>query len=167
MTINTRDFGEIEVGKENLLTFPAGIFAFEDVKTFALISPLGEDVYPKWLQSTEDVTPCFVVFDPCIVMEDYSVNPKTFERSTLKTLKISPDSSDNISIRLLAIATVPNDFKKTTLNLKAPVVINTANNHAAQVILNEEQEFRFPLYREGFNEFEESEKLEESGEKSC
>jgi flagellar assembly factor FliW len=149
MVINTRDFGEIEVADENIVTFPAGVYAFEDAREFALISPLGDDVYPKWLQSVNDVMPCFIVFDPAIAVEEYCRGVK-LESSDAKLLKIDGESADMDSIRFLAIATVPSDFKKTTLNMKAPIAINTDCNLAAQVILPAEcgYDFRFPLYSE-------------------
>jgi len=51
-------------------------------------------------------------------------------------------------LQLLVIATVPEDFRKTTLNMKAPIVINTANNLATQVVLPFNYEFKYPLYAE-------------------
>jgi flagellar assembly factor FliW len=152
MLINTRDFGEIEVSDENLLTFPVGVFAFEEAKQFALLSPLGEEVYPKWLQATHDFAPCFIVFDPAIVNEDYFDTVK-LDAQDVKLLKISGGLTDNNDIRLLVIATVPEDFTKTTLNMKAPIVINTHNNLATQVVLPFDYEFKYPLYKDDW-EFE-------------
>jgi flagellar assembly factor FliW len=145
MLINTRDFGEIEVSDENLLTFPVGVFAFEEAKQFALLSPLGEEVYPKWLQATHDFAPCFIVFDPAIVNEDYFDTVK-LDAQDVKLLKISGGLTDNNDIRLLVIATVPEDFKKTTLNMKAPIVINVGERLAVQAILTADYDFRLPLY---------------------
>jgi flagellar assembly factor FliW len=143
MLINTRDFGEIDVTGEEILTFPTGLFAFEESRQFVLISPHGEDVYPKWLQSVQDVAPCFIVFDPTVVDENYTAKLESYDA---KTLKISPQAADNNNIRLLVIATVYDDFKKTTVNMKAPIVINDENKLAAQVILSQDYDFRFPLY---------------------
>lgn len=154
MLINTRDFGEVDVAEEELITFPAGIFAFEEKRKFALMCPLGEGVYPKWLQSAEDVAPCFIVFDPFIVDENYSVK---LEPSDENLLKFNPKLADNNSMELLVIATVPRDFKKTTVNMKAPIVINRQTRLAAQVILPADYDFKFPLYNDnGNNEHEES-----------
>jgi flagellar assembly factor FliW len=145
MIINTRDFGEFEVAEDELITFPAGVFAFEEVRKFALISPLGDDVYPKWLQSADDLAPCFIVFDPSVAVADYSVK---LELSEKRMLKLEGESADNRNVRLLVIATVPDDFKKTTVNLKAPIVINEKELLAAQVIQQKDYDFRFPLYDE-------------------
>jgi len=156
MLINTRDFGMLEVDDENIITFAVGPFAFEDAKDFALISPLGEEAYPKWLQCVDSLAPCFIVFDPEVIDdedEDFVEEMKSdffdcVSQNELHRLKIDEDSADNNDIRILVIATVPDDFKKTTVNLKAPIIINVEENLAAQVILSEEYTFRYPLYQD-------------------
>jgi flagellar assembly factor FliW len=161
MLINTRDFGEVDVPEEELITFPEGLFAFEDRREFALISPLGEEVYPKWLQSAEDVAPCFIVFDPHAIDPDYVVELEPYEEKLLKLDSKSADINNN-NMKVLVIATVPNDFKKTTLNMKAPIVVNENDLLAAQIILQDDYEFRFSLYNE-FTEqlFEDYEEFDE------
>ena len=57
MEIMTRDFGKVNVDESKIFNFPSGLFAFEECRQFALLSPLGDGVYPMWLQSTENVTP--------------------------------------------------------------------------------------------------------------
>ncbi|MDR0196922.1 MAG: flagellar assembly protein FliW [Oscillospiraceae bacterium] len=139
--IKTRDFGEVEVSEDCLFTFPVGLFAFEETRHFALFSPLGEDIYPKWLQSTDALAPCFIVFDPFIIDGQYEIK---LERDEEALLKMRDDSK----VRLLVIATVPEDYKKTTVNMKAPIVINTDEKLAAQIILPHDYEFRLPIYAE-------------------
>lgn len=141
MEIMTRDFGLINVEEDKIFNFPTGIFAFEDCRQFALISPLGENVYPMWLQSTENVTPCFIVFDPATIDGAYRI---TLNSSEKKLLKINDDTN----IRCLSIAVVPEDYKKTTVNMKCPIVINADERIAAQVILPEKYEIRLPIYVE-------------------
>ena len=141
MEIMTRDFGLINVEEDKIFNFPSGIFAFEDCRQFALISPLGENVYPMWLQSTENVTPCFIVFNPETIDGAYRI---TLNSSEKKLLKINDDTN----IRCLSIAVVPEDYKKTTVNMKCPIVINTDERIAAQVILPEKYEIRLPIYVE-------------------
>ena len=83
MTINTRDFGEMEVEQKNVFDFPNGVFAFEDDKRFALLSPLGEDTYPMWLQSLDHSDLCFIVFDPTLIDEGYTVTLNDSEKRLL------------------------------------------------------------------------------------
>ncbi len=143
--IMTRDFGKIEVDEKNIFTFPSGLFAFEDCRKFALISPLGEDVYPMWLQCIDAVTPCFIVFDPVKIDGNYTITLNSSERKLLKI-------EDDTEVRCLSIAVVPEDYKKTTVNMKCPIVINAKENLAAQVILPEKYDIRLPIYVEGGNE---------------
>ena len=139
MEIMTRDFGKVNVDESKIFNFPSGLFAFEECRQFALLSPLGDGVYPMWLQSTENVTPCFIVFDPAIIDGAYKI---TLNSSEKKLLKID----DSSNVRCLSIAVVPEDYKKTTVNMKCPIVINSDENLAAQVILPEKYEIRLPIY---------------------
>ena len=140
LKINTRDFGEIEINEDKVIEFPAGVFAFEDTRRFALISPLGDGVYPMWLQSAEDTAPCFVVFDPTIIDGSYEVTLTGSEKTLL-------DIDDTTNMRYLVIAKVPENFRDTTVNMKSPVVINCDRNVAAQFILPQDYPFRLPIYR--------------------
>lgn len=141
MTIMTRDFGELEIDEKNILTFPNGLFAFEESHTFALLSPLGEDTYPMWLQATDSVTPCFIVFDPRLIDNSYEI---TLNSSEKKLLKLEDESKASC----LAIAVVPDDFRNTTVNMKSPIIINTEEKLAAQVILPQNYPFRLPIYKQ-------------------
>ncbi len=139
MTIKTRDFGEIEIEESKVFSFPNGIFAFEEHTRFALISPLGENVYPMWLQSLNDPALCFIVFDPSIIDDSYIVTLNQSEKKLLET-------DDDTAIRTLAIARVPEDYRKTTVNMKSPIVINADKNIATQIILPHDYPFRLPIY---------------------
>lgn len=86
-----------------------------------------------------NVTPCFIVFDPAIIDGAYKI---TLNSSEKKLLKID----DSSNVRCLSIAVVPEDYKKTTVNMKCPIVINSDENLAAQVILPEKYEIRLPIY---------------------
>ena len=139
--VNTRDFGEIEVESKDIITFPNGLFAFEDMKKFILITPNGEDEFPMWLQSVESCELCFIVFDPQKIFDTFQ--PK-LDRNTLSLLKI-----DDVSkARFLSIAVIYDDYMKTTINLKSPIIINAEKLLGAQIILDESYPFKYPLFSE-------------------
>lgn len=142
MKIKTRDFGELEIDESTIITMPNGIIGFEGTKRYTLISPLGDDKFPMWLQSVEDTEPCFVVYDPMQLCPEYCFEI-TDEEQTLLGI------NENSAYRVLAVAIVPDDYKKTTINLRCPIIINTQNSTAAQVILTEHYDFRCPVYEEG------------------
>lgn len=139
MLINTRDFGEKEIDEKNVFDFPNGVFAFEDDKRFALLSPLGEDTYPMWLQSLDNSELCFIVFDPELIDEGYTVTLNDSEKRLLKV-------KDGDKIRSLTIAKIPENFRETTVNMKSPIIINPAHRIALQVILPHDYPFRYPIY---------------------
>ena len=121
MKIITRDFGEQEIEEDKIITFPEGVIGFEKVKRYALLSPLGDGVFPMWLQAVDSISD-----------------------EEQKLLNINEDSP----YRCLAVAIVPEDYKKTTINLRCPIIINTNERRAAQVILTEHYEFKAPVYEE-------------------
>ena len=55
---------------------------------------------------------------------------------------------EDSDIRSLVIARVPEDYKQTTVNMKSPIIINTRNNKAEQVILPLDYPFRLPIYEQ-------------------
>ncbi|MBZ4671701.1 MAG: flagellar assembly factor FliW [Clostridiales bacterium] len=140
--IKTRDFGEIPVSKENIIHFPKGIYAFEDIKSFVLISPLGENKFPMWLQSAQSVEPCFIVYNPFEVFGGYSPLADNEAKSEI-------GFEDGDELVYLAIAVIPQDYKKTTINLKSPIVVNKTKLRAVQVILEQDYPIRFPVFEKG------------------
>lgn len=141
MTIITRDFGEQEVDESKIISFPQGIIGFEDAKQYALLSPLGDGVFPMWLQAVGSKEPCFVVYDPMELYSDYSFEISDEEQELLGI-------DENAPYRCLAVAIVPDDYRKTTINLRCPIVVNTNERVAAQIILTEHYEFKAPVYEE-------------------
>ena len=140
MKIVTRDFGEVEINEETIINMPNGIIGFEDTKRYTLLSPLGEDTFPMWFQAVDAKEPCFVVYDPWQIYPDYKFEIEDDMQSLLS-------AGDNDALRVLAVAIVPDDYKKTTINLRCPIVINTNNNIAGQMLL-EDYEFKYPVYSE-------------------
>lgn len=142
MKIITRDFGETEIDEKTIITMPNGIIGFEDVKRYTLLSPLGEDNFPMWLQNVDAPEPCFVVYDPMQLEPEYCFE---ITDEDMEVLHINEDSA----YRVLCAAIVPDDYKKTTINLRCPIIVNTVENIAAQVILSEHYDFKCPLFGEG------------------
>ena len=142
MTVKTRDFGEQNVSEEKIINFPNGIYAFEEQHRFIMLSPLGDNVFPAWLQSVDDENLCFIVFDPQQIASDYSV---TADPESLEAVK----SETAEKLRYLVLAVVPEEYKNTTVNLKSPIIVNTEKMLAAQTIAAESYPIKFPIFKEG------------------
>ena len=56
---------------------------------------------------------------------------------------------------------VPSDLREMTINLKGPIIVNTANNRAVQIIVDDDYPVRFPIYEILQENREKAKKLEE------
>ncbi len=140
MLIKTRDFGELDISENEVISFPNGVYAFEEDKRFVLISPGGENKYPMWLQSLDNENLCFIVFDPKEFISGYTV---TLDDETKEILGVTKTGE----IDYLVMAVVPDDYLNSTVNLKGPIVVNSDNRTAVQVIAPENYPIKFPAFK--------------------
>lgn len=139
MTIVSRDFGEINITESDVITFPSGIFAFEDARRFIVISPLGENVFPMWLQCIDNVELCFIVFNPYQFYENYSIKIENSDKQIIEL-------SDKETAEYLVVAVIPQNYKNATVNLKSPIIINSKKKLAVQVIAYENYPLKHPVF---------------------
>lgn len=140
MKINTSRFGEVEVDESLLLEFKLPIIGYNNLKKFVLIDH-NEDSCFKWLQSVENSELAF----PVTMASYFNIN-YVFEISDENAEKIGLENSDNLIV--FNIATIPSSNpQNTTINLRAPVIINTLNMQGMQIILPDESlKIRHPLF---------------------
>ncbi len=134
MEIETLRFGKIPVQEEKVITFPKGILGFARNKKYILF-PHSEGSPFYWLQSIEDGDLAFVVMNPQLVKPDYSVD---VEENQLKDLSVG-QSSD---LEVMCIVTIPrSNPDKMTINLLGPIIINSQNRCAAQIICDKGERY--------------------------
>jgi len=127
MKIQSTILGQVEASESEILAFENGLPGFENEKNFILLSIEGNEVY-QILQSINSKEVGFVTANPYLFISDY-----TFEvdESTVEALNIESEEE----IIVLSIVTVKEPFNASTVNLKAPVIINTKSKKAKQCIL--------------------------------
>lgn len=135
MILNTKNFGEVEVGEQDILEFEYGIPGFENMTQFVILGKTDDESPFFWLQSVQNSNLAFVIMNPRDLVPDYEVEIDMF---TANLLKIK-DENDAL---IYAIVTVPEDISKISINLKAPIVINAQSNRGCQVVL-ENEKYRF------------------------
>ena len=141
MKINATRFGELEVGADEIISFPEGILGFDNLKKFCLVDP-GDDTLILWLQSMDQPALAFPVLEPRVFRTDYVVRLSAQE---LRCLKLD---SINQSV-VFNILTIPGDVTQMTANLKAPIVINLKDQLGRQVVLQEnEYSVKHLMFRE-------------------
>ena len=116
--IVTLQFGEIEVEQKHIFKFSEGVFGFEDLREFVLISE--EDTVPfRWLISLEKPEIGFPLLSPWHI--DLNYNPG-------KDINLENEV-------IMVIITLENDKGVMTANMKAPVIMDVANQTGKQIIL--------------------------------
>lgn len=141
MKVNTRLFGEIEIEQDKIICFENGIIGFPDCRNFTLIYDKedGKKNNISWLQSMDEPAFALPVINPLVIKEDY--NP-TVEDEFLKGLgSLTPEN-----IYVLVTVTVPQKIENISINLKAPIIINTDERKAIQVIIEDDFPVKYMIY---------------------
>lgn len=146
MTINTKNFGEIQINTEDTINFAEGLPGFHEDKRFLVLfqEPEGDAPNPiSFLQSIDNGELCFVLVDMSNFYPEYisSVHPT-----------VQGEGFDETTI-IYNIATVFEDMADTTVNLKAPVLIDYEKKQGKQIILQGDE---FPIRVKLFQLTEES-----------
>lgn len=142
MKIKTRFFGEIDVDDTKIINFKCGLPGFENLKKFLFMFDDDENSPFCFLQSIEDLDIVFTLFDVIRFLPNY--NPVT-EVENLKDF----EDIDEENFMIYSIATIPQNIKEMTINLKAPIVINLKNNNAKQIICNnEDYPIKYYIYKD-------------------
>ena len=132
MILKTKKFGEIDIDENSILYFEEGILGFEDVHRFGVINNEDPESPFKWIQSIENPDLAFALVDPFAIKKDYEFELKDENANLLGIINPS-------QVLVYAIVVVPEDVKKISMNLKAPIIINTTNKKAAQIITDSDK----------------------------
>ena len=142
MKVNTRVFGEIDIEDEKSIFFEQGIIGFPDLQNFALIynSEKEKKGAISWLQSLDEPTFALPVMDPLTMCPDY--NPQVEDELLKPVGTLDPDQ-----LLVLVTLTVPSDIQQMSVNLRAPIVIQTQSRKACQIIVdNDSYPVKYQIY---------------------
>lgn len=139
MKINAKYFGEIDYEQEDIIHITDGLFAFESYTEYLPISFHGENDKMLSLQSLEDETLSFILMNPFEFFPEYTPEPDEKEWKSL-----GATSEQDISYYVLCV--IRDTPAESTVNLRAPLMVNSLNRKAKQVILdNPNYSFRHTL----------------------
>lgn len=139
MKIATRRFGEVEIDDKKIITFPQGIPGFENVGRYTLISH--DKTYPiSWLQAVDVPYISLPVIDPFTILPEYA-----FDVSDNDVADLALNAKSDLYI--LSVVVIPENIKKMTVNLSAPILINIRTNLGKQIIIDgRDYELRRPIF---------------------
>ena len=141
MKAETNYFGTIDIADEKVIKLEKGMIGFPELKHFGLIYDEEKGLENSkilWLQSLDDGDFAFPVMMPHLVKDDY--------KPTVNDEILSPlgDLNDENTFILVTV-TVPKNPKFFTVNLKAPIVINTDNMKGTQVIVEDDYPIKYKV----------------------
>ena len=134
MQLRTKYFGTIECDEADQLSFPEGLFGFEEEKRFFLLPFEGSEGTLLCFQSAETPGLAFVAVDPFSMKPDYA---PVLTRDELKAMEA--ERSEELCFYTLCVVRSP--AADSTVNLRCPIAINHKTRRAMQVIL-EGQEYK-------------------------
>ncbi|WP_110928438.1 flagellar assembly protein FliW [Bacillus massiliglaciei] len=128
MEIQTKFHGPVSVAENEIYTFEKGIPGFIDETSFCLL-PIEET--PFWvLQSVQTKELGFIVVNPFENFPEYEVKLSDEAQTALQI-------GSEQEVWVFAILTVREPFSQTTVNLKAPLVLNNEKKLGKQFIMND------------------------------
>lgn len=127
MIVRTTRFGDVEIAEDRVITFPKGLLGFSNCKRYCLFEP-SEDASFFWLQSLDDPAVAFVVTDPSMFFQDYTV---PIRQEQMGDLGLSGLEEAQVFVIVNKVD------RELTGNLQGPLVINTINRTGEQFVLAE------------------------------
>jgi flagellar assembly factor FliW len=115
MLIQSKALGPVEIEEKQHITFPVGLFGFDQYHEYAVLDAEQRPFY--WLQSLDKVEIAFILINPYLIRPDY-------------VLEIPDDDFDDIGgpepddILVFAVVTIPERMEEMTANLQGPIIVN-------------------------------------------
>lgn len=130
MQLQTKYVGNIEVAEDKVIHFPNGLPGFAEEKQFIVLDIPGNPIFLT-LQSMMTPDLAFIVTNPYHFYANYEFK---LDKNIQEQLQIHSEED----IHVLSIVTLKEPFATSTLNLKAPIIINDKQKLGKQYILLEE-----------------------------
>jgi flagellar assembly factor FliW len=129
MLIHTLNFGDLEVPEDKVITFKEGLPGFPQMHRFVVLEL--EELKPfQYLQALDEPPISLFIINPFLVDPTYEFRLADSDMEDLKSM-------NSTEMAVYAVATIPEDPNKATLNLMAPIVINDRFRCGKQIILHE------------------------------
>ena len=141
MQIDTLRFGAVEIDESKLITFDDGIPGLEEYRNYALLQ--FEESYPIiWLQSVDEGGICLPVLDTFAVLTGYVFD---IDDEDVKALELNGPED----LHVVSVLVIPEEIQRMTINLAAPVLINTVTGKAKQILLSgSDYNVRSPIFQD-------------------
>ncbi|MER2108706.1 MAG: flagellar assembly protein FliW [Solibacillus sp.] len=133
MNIETKFLGEVTIEESEIITFENGLPGFSEQTKYVLLG-LDADLPIALLQSTEERDLGFVVVYPFAFKKDYAFDLSEEDKSELKL-------AEEADVAVYTILTLKENFAESTMNLLAPIILNTKEKLGKQIVLNDNAQY--------------------------
>ncbi len=131
--IEKKGYEVLDLRPDQVFTFSEGIPGFEKITQYCLLFNESERPFAH-LSALGGFNLEFVVVNPWLIVPDYRPDISDEE---LKAI----DSPEDKDILVLTIVVLADNVADSTVNLSAPIIINTKNGKAKQVVIRNMDEF--------------------------
>ncbi|MBN2291827.1 MAG: flagellar assembly protein FliW [Pirellulales bacterium] len=135
MKVPSVRFGVLDVATSDMIRFPCGLLGMESLREWALLFDRNCDVV-AWMQSVDRLEVAFAVVSPRFFVPDYEIRLPGSELESLKVQK-----TDSLTVLTL----VGKSEGTITLNLKAPLLINSEHRLGRQVVVASDLPIQYEL----------------------
>ncbi len=125
MTIQTKQYGTIEVAQDQCIEFPLGIIGFEHLRSFSLIDSDVPHFYI--LQSLDDINISFFVINPYLIYPTYELEVNDTDLEDIQCTDVE-------KLLVFSIITIPESKEEISCNLLGPILINKETKLGRQSI---------------------------------
>ena len=136
MKIKTKFLGIVEIEEKDIIHFETGLPGFEDFNEYVIL-PVEEDSPFALLQSLKEMEIGFVLAYPFAFKSDYAFDISDEDKKDL-------NAKNHDELAIYSIVSVKENFKDSTLNLLAPVLINVKEKCGRQIVLQDSR--TYPLH---------------------
>jgi flagellar assembly factor FliW len=112
---------------EKVVKFKGSLLGFEELNEFS-ISVVEQDSPYAYLQSIQDEAVGFLAINPFLIYPDYAFEIEEQDKTILELASME-------EVAVINLVTIKDPFANSTVNLLAPIVINTTSGQARQVVL--------------------------------
>ena len=138
MKLLTKYHGEQVIEEQDLIAFEDGIPGFPDERKFVLLR-LTDDESFFVLQSVMTSNLAFIVTSPFLTYPNYEFK---LDDEIVESLGLAEEH-----ISVFSIVTAKDPFEESTINLQAPLILDTKKGIGKQIILNQTHyQTRTPLF---------------------
>lgn len=126
MVFETSRFGLLEYEEDKVITFSGGMPGFKKYQNYTIV--VIEESPFQYLQSVEEGTLAFIIASPFDFFREY-------EFELPEQLKEAMNLHSKEQIQVYNIVNVQGELAAATMNLAAPIIINTTDRTGMQYIL--------------------------------